>query len=88
MEDIFSLGNVGLWRMASNGYMSLTGEVGELFITKILGTIILKLKYKDVVYAVSRRANEKSFRIQTSEGERLFYFDNFNELKETIKKNK
>ena len=46
MEDMFSLGNVGLWRMANNGYMSLTGEVGELFITKILGTIILKLKYK------------------------------------------
>lgn len=88
MEDMFSLGNVGLWRMASNGYMSLTGEVGELFITKILGTIILKLKYKDVVYAVSKRANEKHFRIQTSEGERLFYFDNFNELKETIENNK
>lgn len=87
MEDMF-LGNVGLWRMASNGYMSLTGEVGELFITKILGTIILKLKYKDVVYAVSKRANEKHFRIQTSEGERLFYFDSFNELKETIEKNK
>ena len=48
MEGMFSLGNVGLWRMASNGYMSLTGEVGELFITKILGTIILKLKYKDM----------------------------------------
>ena len=88
MEDMFSLGNVGLWRMARNGYMSLTGEVGELFITKILGTIILKLKYKDVVYAVSKRANEKHFRIQTSEGERLFYFDNFNELKETIENNK
>ena len=56
MEDMFSLGNVGLWRMASNGYMSLTGEVGELFITKILGTIILKLKYKDIVYAVSKNA--------------------------------
>lgn len=52
---MFSLGNVGLWRMASNGYMSLTGEVGELFITKILGTIILKLKYKDIVYAVSKK---------------------------------
>ena len=88
MEGMFSLGNVGLWRMANNGYMSLTGEVGELFITKILGTIILKLKYKDVVYAVSKRANEKHFRIQTSEGERLFYFDNFNELKETIENNK
>lgn len=88
MEGMFSLGNVGLWRMASNGYMSLTGEVGELFITKILGTIILKLKYKDIVYAVSKNANEKHFRIQTSEGERLFYFDNFNELKETIENNK
>lgn len=88
MEDMFSLGNVGLWRMANNGYMSLTGEVGELFITKVLGTIIPKLKYKDVVYAVSKRANEKHFRIQTSEGERLFYFDNFNELKETIENNK
>lgn len=54
MEDMFSLGNVGLWRMANNGYMSLTGEVGELFITKVLGTIIPKLKYKDVVYAVSK----------------------------------
>ena len=30
MEDMFSLGNVGLWRMASNGYMSLTGEVLSL----------------------------------------------------------
>ena len=84
MEDMFSLVNVGLWRMASNGYMSLTGEVGELFITKILGTAILKLKYKDIVYAVLRRANEKFFRVQTSEGQWLFFFDNFNELKEAI----
>lgn len=30
MEDMFSLGNVGLWRMASNGYISLTGEVGGI----------------------------------------------------------
>ncbi len=34
MEDMFSLGNVGLWRMASNGYISLTGEVGELLLPK------------------------------------------------------
>ena len=65
MEDMFSLGNVGLWRMANNGYMSLTGEVGELFITKVLGTIIPKLKYKDVVYAVSKNANERYFRFST-----------------------
>ena len=88
MEDMFSLGNVGLWKYVTNSSWAPTGEVGELFITKILGTIILTLKYKDVVYAVSKRANEKHFRIQTSEGERLFYFDNFNELKETIENNK
>ena len=35
MEGMFSLGNVGLWRMASNGYMSLTGEVGELSLIHI-----------------------------------------------------
>ena len=64
MEDMFSLGNVGLWRMANNGYMSLTGEVGELFITKVLGTIIPKLKYKDVVYAVSKNANERYFSLR------------------------
>ena len=64
MESMFSLGNVGLWRMVSNGYMSLTGEVGELFITKILGTIILKLKYKDIVYAVSKNANERYLEYQ------------------------
>ena len=88
MEGMFSLGNVGLWRMASNGYMSLTGEVGELFITKILGTIILKLKYKDIVYAVSKNANERYFRVPTSEGGYFFYFDSFNELKEAIEKGK
>ena len=48
MEDMFSLGNVGLWRMASNGYISLTGEVGELFITQILGTAILKPQIRNL----------------------------------------
>jgi len=88
MEDMFSLGSVILWRMANNGYMSLTGEVGELFITKVLGTIIPKLKYKDVVYAVSKNANERYFRVPTSEGGYFFYFDSFNELKETLEKSK
>ena len=88
MEDMFSLGNVGLWRMANNGYMSLTGEVGELFITKVLGTIIPKLKYKDVVYAVSKNANERYFRVPPSVCGYLFYFDSFNELKEPLEQSK
>ena len=48
MEDMFSLGNVGLWKYVTNSSWAPTGEVGE----------------------------------------RLFYFDNFNELKETIENNK
>ena len=80
MEDMFSLGNVGLWRMAKNGKIS--------FIAKILGTAILKLKYKDIVYAVLRNANERYFRVPTSEGGYFFYFDSFNELKEAIEKGK
>jgi hypothetical protein len=88
MEDMFSLGNVGLWKYVTNSSWAPTGEVGELFITKILGTIILKLKYKDVVYAVSKNANERYFRVPTSEGGYFFYFDSFNELKETIENNK
>ena len=47
-----------------------------------------KLKYKDIVYAVSKNANERYFRVPTSEGGYFFYFDSFNELKETIEKNK
>ena len=62
--------------------------MGELFITKVLGTIIPKLKYKDVVYAVSKNANERYFRVPTSEGGYFFYFDSFNELKETLEKSK
>ena len=31
---------------------------------------------------------KKFFRVQTSEGEWLFFFDNFNELKEAIEKGK
>lgn len=47
MEDMFSLGNVGLWRMANNGYISLTGEVGELFIAnKQTGILKMKIKSK------------------------------------------
>ena len=88
MEDMFSLGNVGLWKYVTNSSWALTGEVGELFITKVLGTIIPKLKYKDVVYAVSKNANERYFRVPTSEGGYFFYFDSFNELKETLEKSK
>lgn len=88
MEGMFFLGNVGLWRMVSNGYMFLIGEVGELFIIKILGIIIFKLKYKDIVYVVLKNVNERYFRVLILEGGYFFYFDSFNELKEVIEKGK
>ena len=47
-----------------------------------------ELKYKDIVYAVSKNANERYFRVPTSEGGYFFYFDSFNELKEAIEKGK
>ena len=33
MEDMFSLGNVGLWKYVTNSSWAPTGEVGELFIS-------------------------------------------------------
>ena len=45
-------------------------------------------KRQDIVYAVSKNANERYFRVPTSEGGYFFYFDSFNELKEAIEKGK
>ena len=85
---MYSLGNIALWQYASSNIKSITGDVGELFIAKVLGTIILKLKYKDIVYAVSKSANEKSyFTVHTSEGIRYIQYDEFDELKKNIAAN-
>lgn len=54
MEDMFSLGSVILWNNIQCGKDSATdGEVAELFVSKVLGSVVLKLKYEDIVYAVS-----------------------------------
>lgn len=85
---MYSLGNVALWQYASSNSKAPTGDVGELFLAKVLGIIILKLKYKDVVYAVSKSVSEKNyFIIQTLEGTRYFYFEDFDELKKNIAAN-
>ncbi len=84
---MYSLGNVALWKYASSNSKSLTGDVGELFIAKVLGTIILKLKYKDVVYAVSKNKNDTAFIADILEGTRYFYYADFDELKKSITAN-
>lgn len=85
---MYSLGNVALWQYASSNSKALTGDVGELFLAKVLGIIILKLKYKDVVYAVSKSVSEKNyFIVQTSEGVRYIQYDEFDELKKNIAAN-
>lgn len=85
---MFSLGNVALWNDCSCNNASLTGEVAELFATKVLGTVILKLKYRDVFYATSKRTNYKTiFNAQTVIGERYFKFESFDELTKRIEAN-
>lgn len=87
MEELFSLGNVALWKYASSNSKALTGDVAELFVTKVLGAIILKLKYENVVYAVSKDTNATAFKADTLEGTRYFYYADFDELKKRIEAN-
>ena len=88
MEEMFSLGNVALWNDCSCNNASLTGEVAELFVTKVLGTVILKLKYRDVLYAASKSNNQRTiFNAQTVKGERYFKFEGFDELTKRIEAN-
>lgn len=87
MEDMFSLGSVALWKYDTSRTKSLTGDVAELFVTKVLGAIILKLKYKNVVYAVSKETDDTAFKATTSDGIRYFYYAEFDELKKNIKAN-
>lgn len=87
MEDMFSLGNVALWQYASSNSKALTGEVAELFVTQVLGTPILKLKYGNIVYAVSKNKNDTAFIADILEGTRYFYYADFDELKKNIKAN-
>lgn len=87
MEDMFSLGSVALWKYDTSRTKSLTGDVAELFVTKVLGAIILKLKYKNVVYAVSKETDDTAFKADTLEGTRYFYYADFDELKKRIEAN-
>lgn len=67
MEDTFSLGNVLLYgEFPGKGKEnSLTGEMAELFISKIFGVTVLKLKYEDVLYPVQTTNNCEIYRAQT-----------------------
>ena len=50
MEDMFSLGSVILWNNIQCGTDGATdGEIAELFVSKVLGSVVLKLKYEDIV---------------------------------------
>ena len=49
MEDMFSLGSVILWNNIQCGTDGATdGEIAELFVSKVLGSVVLKLKYEDI----------------------------------------
>ena len=88
MEDTFSLGNVLLHgEFPSKGKEnSLTGEVAELFISKIFGVTVLKLKYEDVLYPVLTTDDCDIYRAQTIKGDKYFKNEDLDELIQAIKK--
>lgn len=88
MEDIFSLGNVLLYgEFPGKGKEnSLTGEMAELFISKIFGVTVLKLKYEDVLYPVLTTNDCAIYKIQTIKGDKYFKHDDLDDLREAIKK--
>ena len=88
MEDTFSLGNVLLHgEFPSKGKEnSLTGEMAELFISKIFGVTVLKLKYEDVLYPVLTTDDCDIYRAQTIKGDKYFKNEDRDELIQAIKK--
>lgn len=88
MEDTFSLGNVLLYgEFPGKGKEnSLTGEMAELFISKIFGVTVLKLKYEDVLYPVQTTNNCEIYRAQTIKGEKYFKNEDLDDLIEAIKR--
>lgn len=88
MEEIFSLGNVMLWNDFSCKDDSLTGEMAELFVSKILGAAVIKLKYGDVLYAVFTTKSSEIFQVETVKGIKYFRHKDLDDLKDDIKKSK
>ena len=88
MEGMFSLGNVLLHgEFPSKGKEnSLTGEMAELFISKIFGVTVLKLKYEDVLYPVLTTDDCDIYRAQTIKGDKYFKNEDLDELIQAIKK--
>ena len=86
MEDMFSLGSVILWNNIQCGNDGATdGEVAELFVSKVLGSVVLKLKYEDIVYAVSNDdIHPIIFTANTLKGKKYFIYENFRILKRNI----
>ena len=86
MEDMFSLGSVILWKNIQWGNDGATdGEVADLFVSRVLGSVVLKLKYEDIVYAVSNDdIHPIIFTANTLNGKKYFIYENFRILKRNI----
>lgn len=88
MEEMFSLGNVILWNDFSCKDDSLTGEIAELFVSKILGAAVVNLKYDDILYAVVTTKSSEIFQVETLKGIKYFRHKDLDDLKDDIKKSK
>ena len=62
--------------------------MAELFISKIFGVTVLKLKYEDVLYPVLTTKDCYIYRAQTIKGEKYFKHEDLDELIQAIKKAK
>ncbi len=61
--------------------------MAELFISKIFGVTVLKLKYEDVLYPVLKNTDDCDiYRAQTIKGDKYFKNEDLDELIQAIKK--
>lgn len=79
MEEKKSLGYI---RLSNDGY----SEQGELFVSKVFGTVVLSVKRNALFYAASRK-DEHTFFISTSDrGFLRFVYYGFDDLKKELLK--
>lgn len=72
MEEIKSLGFVQLFKSGNYNNHVITTETCELFIERVLGKIIFKIKYEDVYYALPVIENNEWVRFYMHSCSRYF----------------
>lgn len=89
MEEMKSLGFVQLFKNPSYNNFVITADSGELFIERVFGKLIFKIKFNDIYYALPLIWENDWVRINTEHYSRYFkseilkyYIDSFREANE------